>query len=192
MKFSIRAESGKEAFFRGYHVYDEANPQLNEVAFDLKMELNDFSGITFGSLFAGNTNPNIPVGNTFTIFPLFSEFILNIDIDNDVASLTYGGSIIHTWPFSNSRDGINGTPVMAAVEFYSDGPNTDYVLDDFRFYANDDRFCDVSGGIYCEDFDTYFDGSLILEQGVLNGWRPNDEDGTGVFPGGRFSTATTV
>ncbi len=185
MKFSVSMEAGKEGYFRMYHVYDKDNPQNNEVAFDIRMELNDFSGVTFGKLFAGNTNPGASVGNVFSSFPVFKEFVLNIDIDNDMASLSFAGTQIHSWPFSYWRNGTNGTAVAAAMEFYSEGAITEYLVDDFRFYENAGRFCESSGGLYCEDFDDYNDEELIVSTTPRNGWFLNDGDGDNRAPAGQ-------
>ena len=63
-------------------------------------------------------------------FPL--EF--DVDMDNDIASLSINNVPIHTWPFSYQEGNTNGINQLAGIDFYAgapDGAVGTYYVDDF-------------------------------------------------------------
>jgi len=180
MKFAYRPNDGKDGFFKVYHVYDPNNPANNEEAFDVRME--EVSGLTFGSLFQGNPVATSTAGN-FGPLPIWKEFVFDIDLDNDLITMNYSGRTVAEWPFSNWRLGTEGQPILAAIEFYSDGNNTDFFIDDFGLYANNEVFCETSAGIYCEDFDTYADDQDLYVRNNPDEWLLNDTTGMSPLSG---------
>lgn len=156
MRFKVNIDVGKEAFFRAYHTYTPGSPD-NEVAFDVRMELTNnqpFAKLYAGDLGSSATFPYVNNGVSWT------EYFLELDLDNDQASLYYIGGLLHTWPISNTRNGTGGIKSIAALNFYSDSPEGEFRVDDFRLYSNEGFFCDESGALVCDDFDRYTVGSV--------------------------------
>jgi hypothetical protein len=162
MRFKVNIDVGKEAFFRAYHTYEPGNPN-NEIAFDVRMELTNnqpFAKLYAGDLGSSATFPYVNNGVSWT------EFFLELDFDNDEASLFYIGGLLHTWPISNTRNGTGGINSLAALNFYSDSPDGEFYVDDFRLYSNEGFFCDESGALVCDDFDRYTVGAVAQQSNL--------------------------
>ncbi len=173
MKFAFRADVGKNAYFKLYHVYDPDNPANNEEAFDVTIINEPAAGVSFGRLYQGNPIPTSTAGN-FGPLPIWKEFVFDIDLDKDSIKMVYSGSTVAEWNFSNFRLGTGGQNILGAIEFYSDNSNTEYLIDDFRLYSNEEGFCETSAGIYCEDFDTYRDDQKVYVRNNPDEWSLND------------------
>ena len=188
LKFAYRQDPTKNAFFKMYHVYDEANPANNEEAFDVTISFVPQAGVSFGRLFHGDPILTNTQGS-FGPLPIWKEFVFEFDLDVDSVTMTYSGTVVDQWKFSNTRTGPGGQNIISAIEFYSDNSNTDYLIDDFRFYSNDESFCDLSAGLYCEDFDSYRDGQGLYTRNNPDEWLQNDTSATSPLIG--TSKATT-
>lgn len=192
MKFAFRADPRNEAYFKVYHEYDPVNPANNEEAFDVTMIFEPSAGTTFGRLYQGNTNPLATAGN-FGPLPVWKEFVFDINLEKDSIKMVYAGTTVAEWEFSNNRQGTVGQNILSAIEFYSGGASTDYLIDDFRLYSNEEAFCETSAGIYCEDFDSYSDDDLMYNRNNPDEWLLNDTTGmTPIIGSSNASTALSL
>lgn len=180
LKFKSNIAFEKDAYLRVFHTYEPGDPN-NEVAFDIQMEYSQIGG--FAKLYAGNTFPAST--RTFAYFTaLWSDFIFTIDLDNDQISMVYQGSPIHTWAFSNTRNGTGGLKQLAALNFYSPNDKTKIYIDDFRLYPNDQEYCFNAGAIWCDGFDTYPNtavGQVSNQWTTITGAEGSGEDASVVF-----------
>jgi hypothetical protein len=157
LKFKLNPATLKDAHFRVYHTYTPGSPD-NQVAFDVKMEVTQ--GVPFAKLYAGNPNGS-SAGFTFVGGGvIWTDMVMEIDLDRDSAKLFYIGAQQYAWKFSNTRNGSGGIKNLAAINFYADDEKSDFNIDDVRLYRNDKFFCEESGAIFCDDFDTYQRGGL--------------------------------
>jgi hypothetical protein len=57
----------------------------------------------------------------------------DINIDDDLASLTVNGTVVHEWPFSYESGGTGGTNQLGGVDFWTDDDTYRYYVDDLSY-----------------------------------------------------------
>ena len=61
------------------------------------------------------------------------DVVQDIDIDNDISTLTIGGTSVYSWPFSHQADEVTGgINTLAAVNFYPSNETFEYWIDDIE------------------------------------------------------------
>ncbi|MEZ4982918.1 MAG: hypothetical protein R2769_15310 [Saprospiraceae bacterium] len=137
LRFKILTETMSNAYWRVWHTYEPGNPD-NEMAFDVRMEVAS-NGQPFAKLYAGDLGSS----QTFVYFndgSTWTEFFIELDFENDLATMYYLGTAVHSWAISNTRNGTGGIKSIAALNFYAEGGVSDYKIDDVRFYRNEEDF----------------------------------------------------
>ena len=88
-----------------------------------------FTNAGEGTLTVGGTDHTF-IFHANAWFPV--EF--DVDIDNNLASLTVDNVLVHSWPFNYQSGNTNGTNQLAGINFYAGAPNNasgTYYVDDF-------------------------------------------------------------
>ncbi|MEZ4951715.1 MAG: BACON domain-containing carbohydrate-binding protein, partial [Saprospiraceae bacterium] len=160
LRFKILTETMSNAYWRVWHTYEPGNPD-NEMAFDVRMEVAS-NGQPFAKLYAGDLGSS----QTFVYFndgSTWTEFFIELDFENDLATMYYLGTAVHSWAISNTRNGTGGIKSIADSEFLCRRGVSDYKIDDVRFYRNEEDFCENSGALICDDFDSYTLGGISAQ-----------------------------
>jgi hypothetical protein len=116
VNWSIYVESGYQAYYNFQHFQSPGT----EWAFEIW-----FYNTGSGKLKVGGVEYPFPftAGTWFTVEH-------NINIDEDMASFTVAGTLIHSWPFHYEADGTGGTHQLGGVDFWADD-------DTYRVYVDD-------------------------------------------------------
>jgi hypothetical protein len=97
-------------------------------------------------VYFGNTGSGRVVQNGDHAFTYNqNEWVLittTIDLDSDLATMTIGGNLIHSWPFSQQADGTAGTLQLGGINFYA-GSETGETP---QYYVDDIEYIEASGG----------------------------------------------
>jgi hypothetical protein len=119
VNWMIYVEAGYQAYYNFQHFQ---SPGI-EWAFEVW-----YYSTGSGKLLVGGTE------YTFT-FPAGTWFLVehSINIDDDLASLTVNGTVVHTWPFSYEGGAPGGTNQLGGVDFWTDDNTYRYYVDDLTY-----------------------------------------------------------
>ncbi len=157
-----------ETYFILLNQYDDAQTTLNwslEIAFDL-----DADTVT-------NTGP---AGGTLPVIRgQWVPIVVDIDLNNDVQTVYYGGDLLFTgsWTEGNSGGGILN---IGAVDLYANGADPVY-YDDISLTE-----------VWADNFDSYTVGSQMHGQGGWKGWANDPAAGALVSSLYAHTTANSV
>lgn len=95
--------------------------------------------------FAGGTVTAVAAGQTLTTAYVpgeWTDVLINVDLENDVAALFINGTSLITWEFRYNTANAEVTPQLGAIDFFSYGGGTDMG----EAYVDDVSFVQTSAG----------------------------------------------
>lgn len=164
IKFHLFIESGYGGYYNLLHRF-EAGGQNAEWAMEVYFSNNGTGFLNAGgaqvAAFTYNQNTWIECSNI-------------INLDEDLAQLSIGGNLVHTWQWSLQSGGQPGTNQLAALDLYAGAPSgqtAKYYIDDLSFtalytiYDHDVASKKVLGGNQFTAGEAYNPGALIKNEG---------------------------
>lgn len=119
VNWSMYVETGFQAYYNFQHF---ESPGI-EWAFEIWFYDDETGKLTVGGSDYAFT---FPAGAWFTVEH-------NINIDDDMASLTVDGILVHSWPFHYEGGGTGGTNQLGGVDFWTDDATYRYYVDDLSY-----------------------------------------------------------